>query len=103
MVTAGGAVSLPQLARSAVKAGRLGLEFLVGIPGSVGGAIRQNAGCFGREMVDVTVAAEVFDLAAGRFPPELAGSLWQQGMIGDDEEYWPFEGEYWADEYEGWR
>jgi hypothetical protein len=24
-------------------------------------------------------------------------------MIGDDEEYWPFQGEYWADEYEGFR
>jgi hypothetical protein len=41
---------------------------------------------------------KVQDLAAGRFPEELF-----QGMIGDDEELWPFEGEYWADEYEGWR
>jgi hypothetical protein len=24
-------------------------------------------------------------------------------LIGDDEEFWPFEGEYWADEYEGYR
>jgi hypothetical protein len=24
-------------------------------------------------------------------------------MSADDEEYWPFQGEYWADEYEGWR
>jgi len=46
---------------------------------------------------------EVQDLAAGRFPPELHGRLWEMGLIGDDEEYWPFEGEYWADEYEGWR
>jgi len=46
---------------------------------------------------------EVQDLSAGRFPPELHGQLWEQGLIGDDEEYWPFEGEYWADEYEGWR
>jgi TolA-binding protein len=46
---------------------------------------------------------EVQDLASGRFPPELHGHLWEQGLIGDDEEYWPFEGEYWADEYEGWR
>jgi hypothetical protein len=29
--------------------------------------------------------------------------LWNAGLIGDDEEFWPFEGEYWADEYEGWR
>jgi hypothetical protein len=46
---------------------------------------------------------EVQDLAAGRFPPELHGRLWEAGLIGDDEEYWPAEGEYWADEYEGWR
>jgi hypothetical protein len=46
---------------------------------------------------------EVQDLAAGRFPPELHGKMWEQGLIGDDEEFWPFEGEYWADEYEGYR
>ena len=46
---------------------------------------------------------EVQDLAAGRFPEELIGRLWNPSMIGDDEEYWPFEGEYWADEYSGWR
>jgi len=46
---------------------------------------------------------EVSDLAAGRYPEELHGRLWQEGLIGDDEEFWPFEGEYWADEYEGWR
>lgn len=46
---------------------------------------------------------EVQDLAAGRFPPELHGKLWEEGLIGDDEEYWPPEGEYWSDEYEGWR
>ncbi len=46
---------------------------------------------------------EVQDLAAGRYPAELKGRLWEEGLIGDDEEFWPFEGEYWADEYEGWR
>ncbi len=46
---------------------------------------------------------EVQDLAAGRFPEELIGRMWNASMINDDEEYWPFEGEYWADEYGGWR
>jgi len=46
---------------------------------------------------------EVQDLAAGRFPEELIGKLWNASMIGDDEEFWPWQGEYWADEYEGWR
>ncbi len=45
----------------------------------------------------------VQDLAAGRFPEELRGRLWNASMIGDDEEFWPYQGEYWADEYEGWR
>jgi TolA-binding protein len=46
---------------------------------------------------------EVQDLAAGRFPEELIGKMWNASMIGDDEEYWPWQGEFWADEYEGWR
>jgi UDP-N-acetylmuramate dehydrogenase len=58
-IVAGGAVSLPMLARSAVGEGRLGLEFFVGIPGSVGGAVRQNAGCHGVETRDVLASVEV--------------------------------------------
>jgi len=46
---------------------------------------------------------EVQDLAAGRFPEELIGRMWNASQIGDDEEFWPWEGEFWADEYEGWR
>ena len=46
---------------------------------------------------------EVTDLAAGRFPEELIGHMWDQSQIGDDEEYWPWQGEFWADEYEGFR
>ena len=64
-VHAGGAAAMPQVARAAAKAGRLGLEFLVGIPGSVGGGVRQNAGCFGQEMGDVMLSAAVYDLGQG--------------------------------------
>ncbi len=46
---------------------------------------------------------EVRDMAAGRFPAELFGKLQIEGVVGDDEEFWPYEGEYWADEYEGYR
>ena len=46
---------------------------------------------------------EVQDLAAGRFPEELIGKLWNASMIGDDEEFWPWQGEFWADEYAGFR
>ncbi len=46
---------------------------------------------------------EVQNLAAGRYPAELKGRLWEEGLIGDDEEFWPFEGEFWEDEYQGFR
>jgi hypothetical protein len=45
---------------------------------------------------------QIEDLAAGRFPPELFGKLHIEGLIQDDEEYWPPEKERWADEYEGY-
>ena len=61
-VTAGGAVALPVLARRAGGAGIAGLEFYVGIPGSVGGAVRMNAGGHGRETRDVLQRARVVDL-----------------------------------------
>lgn len=61
-VRAGGAVALPVLARRCAAAGVAGLEFFVGIPGSVGGAVRMNAGGHGRETRDVLVEARVVDL-----------------------------------------
>jgi UDP-N-acetylmuramate dehydrogenase len=64
-IRAGGAVRLPVLARAAVGEGRLGLEFYVGIPGTVGGAVRQNAGCHGSETVDVLRSADLVDLSSG--------------------------------------
>ncbi len=64
-VRAGGAVPLPMLARRAAAVGVGGLEFFVGIPGSVGGAVRMNAGGHGRETADVLHRAWVLDLFAG--------------------------------------
>ena len=74
-VVAGAAVRLPQLARSAVSIGRLGLEFYVGIPGSVGGAVRQNAGGHGRETKDVLIEARVLDAQVGRVSTIPASDL----------------------------
>jgi len=62
---AGGAVALPVLARRCAAAGAAGLEFYVGIPGSVGGAVWMNAGGHGRETSEVLVAATVCDLRTG--------------------------------------
>jgi UDP-N-acetylmuramate dehydrogenase len=42
-----------QVARAAAKAGIAGLEFYAGVPGTVGGALTMNAGCYGSETKDV--------------------------------------------------
>lgn len=64
-VSAGAAVPLPRLARACVEQGLRGLEFFVGVPGSVGGAVRQNAGCFGSETKDWLVDAQIVNLRTG--------------------------------------
>ncbi len=66
---AGGAVPLPVLARRAAAGGLAGLEFYVGIPGSVGGAVRMNAGGHGRETAEVLRRAWVLDLLDAEAPP----------------------------------
>jgi len=66
-VRGGGAVALPVLARRAAAAGVAGLEFFVGIPGSVGGAVRINAGGHGAQTNGVILSARVFDLGDHRF------------------------------------
>lgn len=63
-IHSGGATSLPVLARKAVTAGKGGLEFLVGIPGSVGGAVAMNAGGHGRDIAACLIGAQVVDLRA---------------------------------------
>lgn len=64
-VTAGAAVPLPVLARRSAGEGAAGLEFYVGIPGTVGGAVRMNAGGHGRETAEVLERAWTLDLAGG--------------------------------------
>ena len=49
------------VARTARDAGIAGLEFLSGIPGTIGGALRMNAGAYGREIGDVLVSADALD------------------------------------------
>lgn len=64
-VRAGGGRSLPVLARQTAGAGLRGLEWAVGVPGSVGGALRMNAGGHGSDMARVLAAFRVFDLRTG--------------------------------------
>ena len=56
---------MPVLARRSVGAGRGGLEWCVGIPGTVGGAVRINAGGHGAEMVDNLIDARLVSLKSG--------------------------------------
>jgi UDP-N-acetylmuramate dehydrogenase len=74
-IEAGGAHPLPKLARLAVDEGLLGLEFFVGVPGSVGGAVRQNAGCFGTETKERLLSATIADLATGDTVERGVGEL----------------------------
>lgn len=53
------------VAMACFKASLTGLEFLSGIPGTIGGALRMNAGAFGREMKDITTTAEAVDETGG--------------------------------------
>ena len=65
-VTVPGWMPLPVLARRSVAAGACGLEWAVGVPGTVGGAVRMNAGGHGAETVDRLVSVDVVSLATGK-------------------------------------
>src|SRR6185312_13306180 len=60
-VRAGAAALDAAVARAAADAGIAGLEFLRGVPGTIGGALKMNAGCYGREIKDIFVEAQALD------------------------------------------
>jgi UDP-N-acetylmuramate dehydrogenase len=62
-VVAGAGALDQRVAQEAQRAGLAGLEFLIGIPGTVGGAVRMNAGAFGGETRDRLLWAEALDRA----------------------------------------
>lgn len=76
VVRAGGAAALPMVARRTVHRGLTGFEWAVGVPGSIGGAVRMNAGGHGSEMAEVLRAARLVNLRTGQArvadPGELA-------------------------------
>jgi UDP-N-acetylmuramate dehydrogenase len=61
IVSAGAAALDKRVAESAAAAGLAGLEFLFGIPGSIGGALRMNAGANGAETKDILIDATGLD------------------------------------------
>lgn len=60
-VLAGVGVASPKVARFAAMHGYAGAEFLAGIPGTMGGALAMNAGCYGSETWDVVERATTID------------------------------------------
>jgi len=60
-VRAEGGASFAALSRKMTKMGRAGMEFGIGIPGTVGGAVRMNAGAFGGEVCDILQRVRIVD------------------------------------------
>ena len=74
------------VALAARDAGIAGLEFLSGIPGTIGGALRMNGGAYGSEMRDVTVSAEALD-GGGRLrslSPDELGFTYRHSAVAED-------------------
>ncbi len=74
-VKAGAGLSLPVLARRTAAAGLNGLEWAVGVPGSVGGAIRMNVGGHGSDTSATLVSLRWIDLATGTVGSAPAAKL----------------------------
>jgi UDP-N-acetylmuramate dehydrogenase len=82
-----GAASLDAtVARAAADAGIGGLEFLRGIPGTIGGALRMNAGCYGKEIKDVFVEATANDGQGNKHILKAAdmGFVYRKSAVPDD-------------------
>lgn len=62
IVTAGAGVKLASLAHELMNKGISGFEFASGIPGTIGGAIKMNAGAYGAEMKDIVISTKCLDL-----------------------------------------
>src|SRR5699024_9428205 len=62
IVTAGAGVKLAVLAQILLQKGIKGFEFASGIPGTIGGAVKMNAGAYGSEMKDIVISTKCLDL-----------------------------------------
>jgi UDP-N-acetylmuramate dehydrogenase len=85
-ITAGAAALDANVARIAADAGIAGLEFLRGIPGTIGGALRMNAGCYDREIKDIFVEATAIDGKGNRttLKPADMGFIYRTTQVSDD-------------------
>ena len=71
-LSAGSAALDKVVARKAADAGIAGLEFYAGVPGTIGGALRMNAGCYGAETKDILKTVVALDRAGRRQIMDLA-------------------------------
>jgi len=80
--TGGGAMGIT-VASAARDSGVAGLEFLRGIPGTVGGAVRMNAGAYGREVRDILVEARLVlrDGSIETWPAEKLGYTYRHSEV----------------------
>ncbi len=61
LLTCGAGVKNAELKKIILDNSLGGLEFLCSIPGCIGGSVKTNAGCFGREVKDIIVSAQIMD------------------------------------------
>ena len=82
-IRAGGAAMGITVASAARDAGIAGLEFLRGIPGTVGGAVRMNAGAYGRDVSDILVEATMVlrDGRIEKWPAERLGYSYRHSEL----------------------
>lgn len=86
LVTVGAAALDANVARLCAQEGLSDLSFLSGIPGTIGGALRMNAGAYGSEIKDILVSAHALD-RAGRtlnFTPEEMGLTYRHCAVFED-------------------
>ncbi len=87
LVRVGGAEPLPALAARLAEQGYAGFAWAVAVPGSIGGAVRMNAGAHGSQMADHLVDVDVVRLSTGvreTWPAELLGLRYRHSELPED-------------------
>lgn len=89
VVRAGGAASLPVVARRTAAAGLRGFEWAVGVPGTIGGAVRMNAGGHGADLAASLVDVRVVDLhgdgTVRQIPARELALSYRHSVLRDDQ------------------
>lgn len=89
-ITAGAGALDSMVAKASAKAGLAGLEFYAGIPGTIGGALTMNAGCYGSETKDVLVSARGLTRSGDWVDYALAdfGYTYRHSVVPENEIIW---------------